>query len=298
MKAKRKYLYLSGTICACFLLLALFYLCFFGPLVPYCPIKFGFDEIRQDRFTLYYPKGREVFSEHRNIAKLITEAEQFHKLTFKKHLRIVVCASAEQYRRFSMGSGHACTTQTGTVIYIAPSLWETTYPPELVVDGSKLDLLPPVRKGPRPVLEFLKHELSHAILYQNTSLLKAVKINTWLEEGLAVYFGNRSHYYRGKDLRLLAVEQDNFFNIFDDEAMPPHIPKEILHTFRYGIFCAFVDYLITTYTLDAVLHFVHDYIQMPDQEEALFHAHFGTTEEEALGQFQNTVVTGMKESLP
>jgi len=80
--------------------------------------------------------------------------------------------------------------------------------------------------------------------------------------------------------------------------MPPHIQKEILHTFRYGIFCAFVDYLIKTHDLDTVLHFVHDYIQMPDQEEALFHAHFGTMEEEALGQFQNTVVTGMKESIP
>lgn len=235
---------------------------------------------------MYYPTGSEVFSEYRDIDKLITEAEQFHKLTFKKHLRIVICTSAEQYKRFSMSGGHACTIQTGTVIYIAPSLWETTYPPRLVMDGGKLELLPPLQKNHRPVLEFLSHELSHAILYQNTSLLKAIKLKTWLEEGLAVYFGNRNHYYQGKDIRLLAIDQNNFFNLFDNGAKPPHIPKEIIHTFRYGMFCAFVDYLITVYGLDRVLDFVYDYIQMPEQEEALFHAHFGNMPEEVLRQFQ------------
>ena len=284
---KRKtilYLFLAGF--TGLMLVIIIYGFFFGPLFPYCPIKPGFNAVTQGRFTIYYPKKDKIFPEYKDIDGLMTEVEQFHKLTFKKKVRIVICATKGQHKRFSMGGGHANTIQTGTVIYIAPSLWEVGYPPELAMDGEKLNLLPPAKEGSRPVMEFIKHELSHAILYQNTSLWKALKIKSWLEEGLAVYSGNRNHYYQGKDLELLAIDQHNFFDIFNDKAIPPHIPREILHTFRYGMFCAFIDYLITIYGLDTVLDFVHAYIQAPEQESDLFNAHFGLMPEEALKQFQ------------
>jgi len=272
----------------CTVLLAslFFYGLFFGPLFAYSPIKQGFDELALDRCTIIYPKGTELPPEYKTVDDLMAETEQFHRLQFKKRVQIIVCASNGQHKRFSLGGGHACTAQTGTVIYFRPSIGETTYPPGLSIEGGNIKLLSPSVDGYRKLTDFLKHELSHAILYQNTSLLKALRIKTWLEEGLAVYFGNSDHYYRGEDLKTLAIDQNFFFDLFDDEIEPENIPFEIKHTFRYGFFQGFIVYLIDAYGFDTVIGFVHKYIQAPKEEAVLFKESFGITQQEALDIFR------------
>jgi hypothetical protein len=190
-----------------------------------------------------------------------------------------------QYKRFSMSGGRACTIQTGTVIYISPDIHQAVYPPRVEIHDDQLTLIRDPEKPFRDLTGFLKHELSHALIYQNTSLRKALKIRRWFEEGLAVYFGNAHHYYRGAELKTLAIDQRFFFDLLDDSAEPEGIPTGIKFSFMYGAYGEFIRYLIDTYSLERVLDFVREYIREPDQEEELFHTFFGKASQEVVQQF-------------
>ena len=269
----------------------LLYALLFGPLFAFSPLKSGFNELRLGRCKVSYPRGATPDPAYSQLDNLMAQTEAFHRLTFKKNVRVIVCASNSQYRRFSLASGNAGTIQTGTVIYIRPSIAEAGYPPRITHDGGTLNLLPPARAETRDLASFLKHELSHAILYQNTTLWKAMKINTWLEEGLAVYFGNSHHYYTGNELRSLAVDDGFWFSLTDEDGEPLGIPDTIKHFFSYGAYCGFITYLVDTYGRENVLNFVQDCIRDPQNEEALFKSQFGIGLNEALDGFRKRLIS-------
>jgi len=221
----------------------------------------------------------------------MAQTEKFHRLSFKKNVLVIVCASNSQYRRFSLASGNAGTIQTGTMIYIRPSISEASYPPHIAYEDGALKLLPPDNPAKRDLAGFLKHELSHAILYQNTTPWKAMKIKRWIEEGLAVYFGNSHHYYTGDELRSLAIDDGFWFNLTDEDADPPGIPDTIKHFFSYGAYCGFITYLVDTYGRDRLLDFVHAYIRDPQNEEALFKSQFGVSLNDAIEGFRNRLIS-------
>lgn len=239
-----------------------------------------------ERCTIIYP-GQSVLSpEYSTLDTLMVETERFHRMSFRKRITAVVCATNGQHKRFSLGGGHANTIQTGTVIYIRPSIKDTTYPPPLQREGEAGEA-PTARKiGRRDLSGFLKHELSHAILYQNTGLIRAFRIKSWLEEGLAIYFGNPDHYYRGEEFRALAFRQGCFFNLLNDESEPVVILPENKFYFKYGAYYEFMAYLVDKHGLDAVLDFTHAYIRSPSDEEALFHASFGCSPAAMLDRFR------------
>ena len=249
----------------------------FGPLFPYSPIKPGFSTLKLDRCDIVYPDNTRIAPEYATLEQLIQEAEQFHHLRFKERVQVILCATNAQHKRFSMSGGHACTTQTGTVVYIRPSIETTAYPPRQPAGGNYLSTIRPSEETRRDLTGFLKHELSHALLYQNTSLRKAFKLKRWIEEGVAVYFGNPDHYYQGAELRYLAIDQGYFFNLLNDDSEPTGIPGGIKHYFTYGMFREFMDYLIQTYGLESVLAYIHEYIEAPAEEEDLFESHFGAS---------------------
>ena len=269
----------------------LLYALLFGPLFAFSPLKSGFNELRLGRCKVSYPSGATPDPAYSQLDNLMAQTEAFHRLTFKKNVRVIVCASNSQYRRFSLASGNACTIQTGTVIYIRPSISEASYPPHIAYENGALKLLPPANPAKRDLAGFLKHELSHAILYQNTTPWKAMKIKRWLEEGLAVYFGNSNHYYAGEELRSLAIDDAFWFNLTDEDAGSKEIPGEIRYFFTYGAYGEFVKYLVETHGREPVLDFVHDYIRDPQNEEALFKSQFGIGLNDALEEFRKRLMS-------
>ncbi|HUW62032.1 MAG TPA: hypothetical protein VMZ06_13610 [Candidatus Bathyarchaeia archaeon] len=269
----------------------LLYALLFGPLFAFSPLKFGFNELHLGRCKVSYPSGATPDPAYSQLDDLMAETEKFHRLSFKKNVLVIVCASNSQYRRFSLASGNACTVQTGTVIYIRPSISEAAYPPRIAHQGGVLKLLPPANPAKRDLASFLKHELSHAVLYQNTTLWKAMKIKRWPEEGLAVYFGNTHHYYAGEDLRSLAIDDGFWFNLTNEDAEPVGIPDGIKHFFSYGAYCGFITYLVDTYGRHHVLNFVKDYIRSPQNEEALFKKQFGISLNDALEEFRKRLTS-------
>lgn len=259
---------------------------FFGPLFPWCPIKPGFSTLRLNRCSILYPKGTQPAPEYATLDTLMEETEQFHKLRFKKKIQVIVCASNEQCRRFSRTNGHACTVQTGTVLYVRPSIRDTVYPPPLGPDG---EIIPESEAGKQPrrdLTGFLKHELSHALLYQNTSLFKAFRISRWVDEGLAVHFGNPDHYYRGREFRALAFDRGFFFNLLEEDSEPDNLPGGIKYFFTYGAYGGFMRYLFQVHGRDTALDFIHQYIQAPGKQEHLFRKCFSCTPAEMLERFK------------
>lgn len=257
----------------------------FGPLFPWSPLKPGFESSTFGRAIAWYPKGSEPLPEFAALESLMKETEKSHKLRFRKGIRVILCANGNQYKRFSMIGGHASAGPTGTVIYINPSIRSTTYPPPLDSKNGDDEKAAKNQGARRDIASFLRHELSHAILYQNTSLFKALKIKNWVEEGLAVYTGNPDHYYRGAEFRTLAFDRGYFFNLLNDKSEPPSISKEIKFYFVYGAYGEFMAYLIQNHGMDTVLDFIHAYIYAPSEEECLFRLFFGCEPEIMLERF-------------
>ena len=198
---------------------------FFGPLFPWCPIKPGFAKLRLNRCTILYPKGTQLAPEYATLDTLMEEMEQFHKLRFKKKIQVIVCASNEQCKRFSRQNGHACAVQTGTVLYVRPSIQYTSYPPLLGPDGEIIPEDEAGKQPPRELTGFLKHELSHALLYQNTSLFKAFRIPLGGRR-VGGLFRKPDHYYHDQEFRVLAFDRGFFFNLLDEDSEPHVVPRK------------------------------------------------------------------------
>ncbi len=287
MKVRTKrVLRFAAVIGAAAVAAVLLYAVLFGPLFAFSPVKFGFNELSLARCSVFYPLGTTPDPAYAKLDDLIGEVEKFHRLSFSRRVRVMVCASDSQYGRFSRAGGSASTMPTGTVICVRPSIAATTYPPSLDHRDGRLKLLPPSNPANRDLQSFLKHELSHAILYQNTTLWKAAKIKRWVEEGLAIYSGNSAHYYGGKDLQTLAIGDKFWFDLLDEDAEPVGIPADIKHYFSYGLYGSFVAFLIETYGDEKVLTFIHDYIHAPADEEKLFLTTFGISLPDAVERYR------------
>lgn len=277
------------AICPIVFILIIVYAFFYGPLFPFSPIHPGFSKKALHRCDILYSNDSHIPKEFYALDSLLYETEKFHHLTFTKTITVILCATAKQHKRFSMSGGHANTALTGTVIYVNPSIYNALYPP--IIELNKSDIFFTKGRGniKRDIPSFLKHELSHALLYQNTTFWKARKIKSWLEEGLAVYYGNPDHYYQGNEFKQLAIDRDYFFNLLDDKAEPHFIPPEIKFYFKYGAYRAFMEYLITTYGLETILDYTKEYLDAPDKEAELFTLFFGISMNDALERFRQSL---------
>lgn len=239
----------KGFIVVFFLMLMLvIYSLIWGILFPLSPIKFGFNKISYHNASILYPKEMLLPDDYKSVDHLMGETERFHRLKFKKKVTVIICATKSQYKRYSTQRSPLCTMATGTIIYINPTIKDTN----------------------RDIQGFLKHELSHALIFQNTTFLKTFKIKRWLREGLAVFYGNPHHYYQGKDFCRLAVDEGYFLDFLQDNEAIEQIPREIRYLFEYAEYKYFIDYLVTNYGMDLFLKFINQYILEPESEKELF----------------------------
>lgn len=244
----------------------------YGPGLPWSPLHPGYQELRLERVRVLSPPGRELPHPYTQLDELLKEAERFHGYSAPRRITVVVAGDWSRFRRLvpwisSHGIG-AITMATGTAIYVSPRL-----------DERGLD------HG-----EYLRHELSHAVLAQNTSIPKTLRFNDdeCFYEGVAVYFGRQRSY----------VSQAEFMNRWRRDGVARHLGPgnaESAHVeirYRYVVWRNFVDYLDHTYGRARLTAFLHAANGDPAAVDTAFDTAFGVTRRQAADTFQMLVASG------
>lgn len=184
-----------------------------GPLLPWSAWKPGYLAHSTDRADVYYRAGTTLPGAYLQIERFVEEAEVFHHLPLQSRLTIVHTQDWWEFRRlvppFWRSTGiDGVTLATGTVIYISPRAMEKQLDPA----------------------EFLRHELSHALLHQHQSFLSALRSgNLWLFEGLAILFGRQTSYRTEHDLRTFA-KRHSLLLLIDPDLRGPDFDRSLAHS--------------------------------------------------------------------
>ncbi|MGA3187220.1 MAG: hypothetical protein ABSF22_08915 [Bryobacteraceae bacterium] len=237
-----------------------------GPLFPWSPVKPGYTHFTLHRADIYYPTGTTLEEPYQQLDSFIDEAEKFHRLKMPDRITVIAPRRWADFHFQTPWQGGnaiaALTLQTGTVIWITPKIAEKHF----------------------DTAEFLRHELSHAILDQNMTLWRGRKMNSqpWLFEGLAVDFG-RQKAYLSDDEFLLRARTESVGPAFDGRSTDMR--------YNYVAWRYFIEHLIKTRGRDQFQEYLLHVMQDPDQALAVFPAAFGISFVDALREFQNQVDT-------
>jgi hypothetical protein len=231
-----------------------------GPLFPWSPGKPGYTHFVLHRADVYYPTGTTLEPAYLQLDSFIDEAEVFHQLKMVDRVKVIAPRTWTNFHLqapWQRGPVGAITLQTGTVIFITPKLAEKHF----------------------DTAEFLRHELSHAILDQNMTLWRGHKMNQqpWLFEGLAVDFGRQKAY----------LTEDEFIARAQTEPLQPAFDGGNPDMrFNYVAWCYFLEYLIRTHGRARFQDYLLQVMEDPDQARALFPEFFKISFEGAVSEFQ------------
>ncbi len=150
----------------------IFYLFLYGRLFPFSPIIIGFEKCESEKATIYFHDNEDI-SDFKVIDSLIYKTEQFHQLTFKRKVKIFICNSDSEIKRLSGFSARFNTQLIYGRIFISGKANKERKERKIHLDT------------------YLKHELSHSVLFQNMSLILALNYPGWFTEGTAVYSANQ-----------------------------------------------------------------------------------------------------------
>lgn len=139
-----------------------------GPLFAWSPVHPGYRQVEFSRADILYPRDAILDPAYREIDRYVDIAESFHQVKCVKKIRVVVCRNWSDCDRFAtpfLGRPLAVTIPTGTVIFVTPKA--VTFRAD--------------------ISELLRHELSHAALKQNRSLVSVLRMRKlpWVSEGFA-----------------------------------------------------------------------------------------------------------------
>lgn len=242
----------------------------YGPLLPWSPVHPGFSAIRGNRAAVLYPKSARLPAALQNPDPLLAEAERFHRLRAAGFITIVILPDwPTAYRilpRLARRGIGAITLATGRTIYLLPTITERRLDP----------------------VEFVRHEVSHAVLHQNQSLLSAMRIVEvqWLAEGLAVWFGNQRAYISEEDFVRLAPTRD--LAAYIDPAVRDRLAEPFDIRFGYVCWRYFNEFLAEP-DAERYWRFVRETINQPRAWRDLFQTHFGQSLPQAINAFVQQV---------
>lgn len=237
-----------------------------GPLFPWSPVKPGYSHVALSRADVYYSSNAALDPAYRQIDNFIAEAEQFHQLKMPERIAVIASRNWTDFRLQMpavRGRVGAVTLQTGTVIWVTPRLSE-----------KHLD-----------VAEFLRHELSHAIIDQNATLWHSYKMmrQPWFYEGIAVAFGRQSSY----------LSRDEFVARARTESLLPAFESQTPDMrFNYPAWRYFLEYLMRTRGREAFHGYLLAFMEAPDNYRSQFERSFGIAFPAAVQEFETAVREG------
>jgi len=231
------------------LLLFIFYL-FWGPLFPWSPVKPGYKKIRSSGATLFIRDYKDEDVVYR-LDEILLEEEAFHALKFHKKFRVVVLGRESNMKRYLpwiKSSGYSVKLGSVNVIYIGPT----------------------ARKSPYGIEVFLKHEISHLLIHQNTPSGRnnmEILRQGWLAEGIATYYGG-PHYYDKVEFGALWKNKGMAFdNLYMEN---PHEMDRNIIWLKYTYYRFFIEFLVDTYGIIDLQDYLKSYMEEPERYELIF----------------------------
>jgi hypothetical protein len=246
------------------------YLFLFGKLFPYSPIILGFTKQELNNTIIYIQNGAE-FNDYVKIDTLISSIEKFHELKFIKKPELFIFQDSISYIHHSPSKARFCAFPDNR-LFITP--WALR---EVIQGKISLEI-------------YVKHELSHVLIFQHEGILAKLLYPNWLLEGIAVYSSNQmgATFYPTKSETYHAIAQGNF--------MPPNNFKtkkeeqiilnvKYRQTFMYSEFACIVDYMITNYGKEKFLAYMKGLLNNNDKNN-LFKQIYGLDFEKLLIDFK------------
>ena len=244
-----------------------------GRLFPFSPIIIGFEQKEFNKAVIYYREGTNV-SKCITIDSLMNEVEDFHQLKFKKKAKIFVFNSDKEYTR---RTGHKTR-------FVAFPLYGRIFVSAKAKKESE--------EGKIHMDVYLKHELSHSMLFQNMSLYHSFHFPCWLLEGIAVYSSDQRGVdgYFTKEETLDKIRKGYFLNPDDWGTLSRKkgvkkfsLPNK--YWFIYSEFACLVEDLIQNYGKEKFLQYMTELLEEKDDKK-VFQRIFGIEFNEYVDNFK------------
>jgi len=210
----------------------------------------GYQKVNSKKATVYITEVTKEDSVVFQLDKIIEDVERFHGLKYTSEFKIIIVSKNAHMRRFLpwlQGSGYSVSLGIADVIYIGPV----------------------ARTSPKGIEQYIRHELSHLLISQNTSFEKArlIQEQAWFSEGIAEYVSGHS-FYRKSDFIKICRNENFQFNGLNE--MNPHQMSFKELKFNYTYYKFFIDFLIDTYGLKAFHNYLSEYLEEPQEYMNLF----------------------------
>jgi hypothetical protein len=246
-----------------------------GPLFAWSPVHPGYQRAEFSRADVLYPDGTLLDPEYRKIDQYLTLAERFHEVKCVKKIRVVVCRNWSDCNRFAtpfLGRPLAVTIPTGTLIFVTPKA--TTFRADIG--------------------ELLRHELSHAVLKQNRSLLDVLRVRNepWVTEGVAELVAEIEGTAPGR--QSISLPKTEFLSRARTEELWPSFASAAQKDWRfsYTAWIYFWSRQIERSGKPAFLRFEQACFSNPQRCRSAFGQVYGTELRNAVGEFQAEVRSG------
>ncbi len=246
----------------------------FGPLLPWSPVKPGYAGVGYARAEVFHDRAGKLPEDLGDVEALMREAEAFHQLAYKRKVTIILCKNWRDCERgvpwLNVHAAGGVTLATGDAVYITPKLREKNF----------------------SHLEFLRHELSHALISQNTTVLSSFRLNkvAWFNEGLAVSFGRQRDYLRREEF-LARVTGEDLGRYLDPSRTDIGGPGWNAR-FAYPAQRYFVEYLKERFGDARFRRFLGGVIADPDNHATLFAQAYPISLSEAIREYETAVKSG------
>jgi hypothetical protein len=247
----------------------------YGPLFAWSPVHPGYVRLRSARADVLYPVGSPLEVAYREVDQYIALAESFHGLKCSKRITVIACRNWGDCLRFAPFLGRqrpaGVTIPTGTVIYLTPSI-----------------------AGILDVGGVLRHELSHATLNQNRTLMSVWRLlrQPWFSEGAAGVIAGMGAPLPGR--KLVSLPAAEFVRRARNEALWPSFDavQQKDWRFSYTAWTFFWDREIELRGREILLRFERACVADPDRCRSSFEYVYGTDLRTAVTAYQDDIRSG------
>ena len=203
------------------------------------------------------------------LNEILLEEEKFHGLKYVDDFKIIILKKESNMKRYLpwlKGDGYSVSLNLVNLIYIGPE----------------------AKKSPNGIEPYLKHELSHLLIGQNTTFNKAMKIHNqgWFAEGIAEYFSGRSFYSKNEFLRICKISNFHFACLHEKNPLKMSIEEMMI---KYTYYRFFIDFLVGNYDLNKFQQYLKEYIKDPDRYKRLFIEVYANDLDTILNEFNSSL---------